>query len=745
MANGLFPTITKDKPSKSRILELVRVGLYTFCFIGIIVHFNEHENVIYETSKAAQRDIAMLFFVGIMFVMQKIRLINWQSLLVTIVFAPFAVLGVLRFSQSPDLIPPAIMEQIAFWLELLLITDMVITKRVRKPKDMNWTMLLFLGSVIVILLTMRAQGNSAPATFLAFLLFCLIPADKDEMHRVLYGLLNAGFLCFIQAMIVSEMVNPIDFSGGNQGRWYGYFLTLGTFGQYLGIQTVFATGSIFLTKKKRGRLHPFYFIGILWLLLVLAAALFCGVTNYMVGIGFLCATLFIFGFGKKKEGYIIRGLIVMLLTVVGGILFLELVKYLVYEYNRDEFLQFVANSPLKSFYATAEVLAFKFEVAHEFKSILFHGKSISATFIESPLLMLLNSLGSGRIFIWHEYLNTISFIGQSGELPIADDPALHAHNEFIQILYEFGFFAGGMYILFYLVSFIGCIAGFIKEKSVIKFMPMISLAMMLGMWTGETSSIHFILTFISTFLLMYFVIFPNKKNKKMANSPENAEKGKIVSRVAIIVLSVLLTGSLGVFGYKLFHDSYDAKRVADQYLCVKTETPEKQDEVVLNLAGTTDTFSREAIEKALGTPETIVTDSEIQRVADKASWTDCVFYSFKLPKEYEPGDRFVIEFTARSENGDKIPLEIMYYKSQNFVSLDDCATRFATVFTVDRCEQRVTLRYPVAAGSETNVIIGDFCLKQYGPEAADEEEASGEDTDNQSEAEKNEMNNNSLE
>ena len=721
--------MTKDKPSKSRILELVRVGLYTFCFIGIIVHFNEHENVIYETSKAAQRDIAMLFFIGIMFVMQRIRLINWQSLLVTIVFAPFAVLGVTRFSQSPDLIPPAIMEQIALWLELLLITDMTITKRVRKPKEMNWPILLFLGATIVFLLTMRAQGNAAPVTFLAFFLFCLVPADKDEMYRVLYGLLNAGFLCFVQAMIVSEMVNPIDFSGGNQGRWYGYFLTLGTFGQYLGIQTVFAIGSIFLTKKRKGRLHPNYFIGILWLLLVLAAALFCGVTNYMVGIGFLCTTLFIFGFGKKKEGYFIRGLIVLLIIVLGGIIFLYLVNYLFSGYNREAFLQFVENSPLKVFYATAEVLAFKLEVAHQFKSILFHGKSISATFIQSPGLMLLNSLASGRIFIWHEYLNKITFVGQSGELPIADDAALHAHNEFIQILYEFGFFAGGMYILLYLVSFIGSIAGYIKEKSVIKFIPMISLAMMLGMWTGETSSIHFILTFISTFLLMFFVIFPNKKNKKMVDSTGNAEKGIIVSRVAITVLSVLLAGGLVVFGYKLFHDSYDAKKAAERFLSIKTETQENQDEVVLNIAGTTDIFSKDAINQAMGTPETIVTDSEIQRVADKASWTDYIFYTFELPEEYEPGDRFVFELTARSANGESIPLEIMYYKSRNIVSLNGSATRFATAFVVDRCEQRVTLRCPVIKGNEPTVILGDFCIKQYGPEDEEAERESDSDAE----------------
>ena len=722
MSNGLFPTITKDKPSKSRILELVRVGLYTFCFIGIIVHFNEHENVIYETSKAAQRDIAMLFFIGIMFVMQRIRLINWQSLLVTIVFAPFAVLGVTRFSQSPDLIPPAIMEQIALWLELLLITDMAITKRVRKLKDMNWAMFLLLGSVIVLLFILRSSGNPAPVTLLAFLLFCLIPADRDELNHVLCGLLNAGFLCFIQAMIVSEVVNPIDFTGGNGNRWYGYFLTLGTFGQYLGIQTVFAIGSIYLAKKRRGRLNPFYFISFLWLLTVLAAAFFCGVTNYLVGAFFLCATLFVFGFGKKKEGYFIRGLIVLILITVGGIFLLDFIRYLVNGYNQEEFLRFIDNSPLKVLSGTAHVLATKLENAHQFKSIYFHGMSISSSFIESPLLMLMNSLGSGRIFIWREYLKNTSFMGNSGELPVADIVALHAHNEYIQSLYEFGFAAGAMYIILYLVAYVRSIIGYLKEKSPFFFVSMISLAMMLGMWTGETSSIHFLLTFITTLLMMINVVFMHKKREGRDAEPVAENRGYSKAAISsIIILLILFLGLTGVFGYKLFHDSHDAKQAVNQYLYIKNEEPVNTDTYVLVMGPSIDEFSTEAVCQTLGSPKSVVSDSEIQKVADKASWTDCVFYAFDLPEEYEVGDRILIELTARSTCGEEVPVDLLYYTHKSVLYLHDEPVRYASIITIEDCEQRITLRFPIINDETPEVVMGNIRLTEYGPESNPED------------------------
>ena len=64
--------ITKDKVEKKRIFELIRVGLYTFCFIGLIVHFNEQENVVFETEKALQRDIALLFFAVILLILQQV-------------------------------------------------------------------------------------------------------------------------------------------------------------------------------------------------------------------------------------------------------------------------------------------------------------------------------------------------------------------------------------------------------------------------------------------------------------------------------------------------------------------------------------------------------------------------------------------------------------------------------------------------------------------------------------------------
>ena len=47
-------TEKKNMPSKERVLELTRWGLYAFCFVGLLIHLTEYDNVFYQTSRDKQ-------------------------------------------------------------------------------------------------------------------------------------------------------------------------------------------------------------------------------------------------------------------------------------------------------------------------------------------------------------------------------------------------------------------------------------------------------------------------------------------------------------------------------------------------------------------------------------------------------------------------------------------------------------------------------------------------------------------
>jgi len=133
----IAPKITIDKPSKERILQLVRVALYTVGFTGIILHLNEFDNMTFQSLKGRQSGYALLFFMLILMTMQKVRFINWQSLAVTLAYAPIAYLRVRPVLGSAELVPGTIISQITFWMALMIVTDMLVTGRVRKFREMN--------------------------------------------------------------------------------------------------------------------------------------------------------------------------------------------------------------------------------------------------------------------------------------------------------------------------------------------------------------------------------------------------------------------------------------------------------------------------------------------------------------------------------------------------------------------------------------------------------------------------------
>lgn len=543
--------------SRQRILELVRYGLYIFCFVGVFMHLIEYDNVLFQTKKDLQNMISMLFFVIIIMIAQRTKLFNLPSLIITVLFVVPAYLQTWRyFRDIPDMFPAELLDRIVLWIVLMIITDMIYTKRIRKLKQMNLTYLVMFCLSAFLMIVIR-EWKATSLNLVLLLLFFFVDFDKREWERIVRSLFAAGLVSFILCMILSFSLNP--FVPGE--RWYGYFLNIGPFGLFLGLITVMAVISIFYVKEKYGRLHPLYFLSWIWLLAVLGAEVLNGTTTYLVGLLFLIATIFVYRFGKNTQSARIKRILILITLFL---LFSVLTLFLVQvasdsESMRNSVESSAIGSSLKN-YTTGvykiidKIAAFRDSVNGE-----------RADFIQSSALTFLHTFTSKRVGIINTFMRNTSFsAGYSGYM-YHGYYAFNAHNQYAQHLYEYGYLAGGMFIIFLVFGFVLSCVGYVRSKSKTYLAPLLVMAMLLGLWMGERCPTYYPVTFFSLFLLAPVIVWklPQKETEEVKETKKN--------RTAIIVMSILSSLLLCFFIMKLVRmNANDAKGV-EQYAMISDE------------------------------------------------------------------------------------------------------------------------------------------------------------------------------
>ena len=492
----ILPTITKDKITKERVLELVRVLLYTCCFIGIIMQLCEYGNRVFQTQKDFQGALAILFFAVILWVMQRVKLFNIPSLIVTLIYAVYAVFHQMMFVNMPDIHPTEIISLVEQWMLLMVVTDMMVTKRIRNNKKIVWGLFALLVATAVYLFV--HQKDSGIAQIFPFLIvFFLIPVKSDEWDRVVNSLCNAGFLCTWAVLILSLILNPIyDIPEGD--RWYGYFLNIGDFGQFQGLSFALAVYCIFKTARKYGRLSFAYMMSWSWLLTDLAMVAVTITRNLWAGVAVILMVMFIIGFKKTNKKHIL--IRVTILAVLFAAILIGLMQFSKFVYS-DKF-------PLEWAYQIVEEYPYKAipgfpEFIGELRMLNVWGGHPDKNIIPPYTFMaFLNKLSSSRLQLWVRFLEEATFEGQgSGGMIVREYFAYNAHNEYVQVLYEYGFLAGGVLIIFVLTSWVVAIVRFAKDRKGRYLLPVLMISMMVGMWIGERSSLYYPLTFMG-FLCM---------------------------------------------------------------------------------------------------------------------------------------------------------------------------------------------------------------------------------------------------
>ncbi len=732
----ILPKITLDKPSKERIFQLIRVFLYTVGFVGIILHLNEYDNMVFQSLKGRQSGYALLFFMLILMTMQKVRFINWQSLAVTVVYAPIAWLRVQPVLGSADLLPGTILAQITFWMALMVITDMVVTGRVRKFKEMNAWLAIFFALMVGALMLSR-EGRDWPVMYLYFLIMIFIPVDEEEWGRVLSGLLNGGLIAFILVVILSLKLNPSvslvsDRSQKAAGRWYGYFLNIGTFGQFIGLETALAFISIIRVKDKFGRIRIGYLISWLWFAAALILSVFCGTINYFVGLLFFMVAIIAFGLRKTKFPVLaIRLLVIATIILAGGLLALSAVNHIIDAgYSEEAVKTVLQHTPLRLYPMGLNSIAGRMEY---FRNL----DNPGAEFITSPLLVFAYRLSSNRLGLWKHFLEASTFTGTNGAgIQVDSYFAYNAHNQYVQVLYEQGFLSGGLNILFFVFGWIVSIVNYVKTKKEIFFVPVALLSMMFGMWVGEGSSICFALTFLSLFVLMASVMFSTKDPSAEAEeNDERREKTKTIGKsagiAAIVILSIVCVILSVLIVRKVVASNQKSIRDGEYYVAIA----DNPDEVVVDngLLSSEDLLNG-------NTEGTILTDWEtVKSKASKAAWGGKAYLAIPVVKSAKE-DKLILEFTAESGSatpiecivnydGKKTKVEIDRDKSRYYVPLEgvDYDGYMVLCFELDDATEPVTFSNICIADYGQDVLLSSLKTGEYSPTEYDIQTVTADD------------------
>lgn len=105
-----------------------------------------------------------------------------------------------------------------------------------------------------------------------------------------------------------------------------------------------------------------------------------------------------------------------------------------------------------------------------------------------------------RLGIGYEFIRQTAWEASTGDgIQYGTYFAYNAHNQYVQALYVFGFFAGGTYILYVLSTWVLSIAECIKTRRNQFYLALILITVMVAMWLGERSTIYYPLTFVGLF------------------------------------------------------------------------------------------------------------------------------------------------------------------------------------------------------------------------------------------------------
>ena len=505
-----------QKKERERILGVVHTVLYILFFSGITLCMAEYGSARTTDMEFFYSRLAMIFFLGVVWSLQRVKLFNWQSLVLSLAFAPYAVFYPLVDGKTSTNVMIIVVELITRWMLLMLLADIAINKKIRQNQRFHSLPFAIL-CVTAVFSMMNGKGGFAPVIFCYFLIMCFITVSAKEWEKLTDCMIFSGMLTFAVVTVFSFTGNPMMIIPRD------FYMFTDDIGQFYALCLALATYAMLRFAKKYGHLSFPYFLSIFWIIATVVMILNKGTTGIIPGVLLMFFVIFLFGPKMGRFPFsLVRPFIVLCIVaaiVVGNIVFFNTI--VADNFDTSAFAAGVMKSPLQYFANVAEELIGKVDMVHRGGGG--YGKIIQPKTFAAYLNVFLDS----RIGIFFETIGALNWDGHILVGVNADSFVMATKNQYIQYLYEFGYFGGALNILFYVSLWITSVVLFVKQRKERFLLPLLLGGMTLGVWINVSSGIFYPLVFFYV-LSLYPVLVdlnpgkPLKKAKKSKKSKKGA-------------------------------------------------------------------------------------------------------------------------------------------------------------------------------------------------------------------------------
>ena len=492
-------TIFKKKINLLDIKEIVAGIIGIACLTGTIIWLCNAQNEVYQTQKDIRYAKAFFCLAAFLFVTQRVRLWNWQSLVASIMYLP---IGYMSREFAPSLFERDKVVAWIVWLLILVAVDMAVYKKYTPLEQFNKYALSIYALTATFMMFYR-NGKNYPIVFVIGFIFYLIPLGKKGWEKVQEQFCYAWLVSFA-IMLVRSVVKNYKIAGN--GRWYGDFLNIGDFGLFLGCVITVILYKLYQIRREKGRKNIEY---LLWLVVlpvcIWAILRVCTITLF---IGILFVLLMGFVVVRKEVKYkevFYRGV----MTLIGVILFV-VVGFLVLKGLGDIDIRYwrgllKEGSPVIKPIANVVCRAY----------YMFGGmESVANSYIFEPgsLMNSIDIFTSGRLSIIKVFSENFNWTGNPSDgFWVGEYFAYNTHNTYSQLIYDYGYLGGGLFIFLLEFVLVLAVGRFVSEKDAKTVFACVWMAMLLGLLMGESANLYFpVMT--STLIVFYPILVKLENN-----------------------------------------------------------------------------------------------------------------------------------------------------------------------------------------------------------------------------------------